>query len=148
MKLCSTDRVRFHGVKKYMETTKYGFGKAVALSFADAVTRVKETLALEGFGQLTEIDVQAKLKEKIGVEMEPYVILGMCNPKLAHQALLIETEIGLLLPCNVIVYEKDGVVRIAAQKPSLMSEVVGKSELETIVDEAEQHLRKALESIV
>ncbi len=148
MKLCSTDRVRFHGVKKYMETTKYGFGKTTTLSFADAVTQVKAALASEGFGQLTEIDVQAKLKEKLGVEMEPYVILGMCNPALAHQALLIETEIGLLLPCNVIVYEKEGVVRIAAQKPSLMSEVVGKSELETIVDEAEQHLRKALESIV
>lgn len=148
MKLCSTDRVRFHGVKKYMETTKYSFGKTTTLSFADAVTQVKAALASEGFGQLTEIDVQAKLKEKLGVEMEPYVILGMCNPALAHQALLIETEIGLLLPCNVIVYEKEGVVRIAAQKPSLMSEVVGKSELETIVDEAEQHLRKALESIV
>lgn len=131
-----------------METTNYGFGKTTTLSFADAVTQVKEALASEGFGQLTEIDVQAKLKEKLGVEMEPYVILGMCNPALAHQALLIETEIGLLLPCNVIVYEKEGVVRIAAQKPSLMSEVVGKSELETIVDEAEQHLRKALESIV
>lgn len=131
-----------------METTNYGFGKTTTLSFADAVTQVKAALASEGFGQLTEIDVQAKLKEKLGVEMEPYVILGMCNPALAHQALLIETEIGLLLPCNVIVYEKEGVVRIAAQKPSLMSEVVGKSELETIVDEAEQHLRKALESIV
>ena len=131
-----------------METTNYGFGKAVTLSFAEAVTRVKEALALEGFGQLTEIDVQAKLKEKLDVEMEPYVILGMCRPALAHQALLIETEIGLLLPCNVIVYEKEGVVRIAAQKPSLMSEIVGKPELKEVVEEAETRLRNALETIV
>lgn len=131
-----------------METTGYGFGKTVTLPFAEAVTQVKAALALAGFGQLTEIDVQSKLKEKIGVEMEPYVILGMCNPALAHQALLIETEIGLLLPCNVIVYEKEGVVRIAAQKPSLMAEVVGKPELKVVVEEAQQHLQKALETIV
>lgn len=131
-----------------METTGYGFGKTVTLPFVEAVTQVKAALALEGFGQLTEIDVQAKLKEKLGVEMEPYVILGMCNPALAHQALLIETEIGLLLPCNVIVYEREGVVRIAAQKPSLMSEIVGKSELKAIADEAEAHIMKALESII
>ena len=130
-----------------METTGYGFGKTVTLPFVEAVTQVKAALALEGFGQLTEIDVQSKLKEKIGVEMEPYVILGMCNPALAHQALLIETEIGLLLPCNVIVYEKDGVVRIAAQKPSLMSDIVGKSELKAIADEAEQSLRKAFDTV-
>ena len=130
-----------------METTKYGFGRRVTLSFADAVARVKEALALEGFGQLTEIDVQAKLKEKIGAEMEPYVILGMCNPALAHRALLVETEIGLLLPCNVIVYEKDGVVRIAAQKPSLMSEIVQKPAVKAVADEAEQRLRRALDAV-
>ncbi len=131
-----------------METTNYGFSKVVALPFADAVVKVKEVLALEGFGQLTEIDVQAKMKEKVGADMEPYVILGMCNPKLAHQALLIETEIGLLLPCNVIVYEKEGVVRVAAQKPSLMSQVVEKEALATVADEAEKRILSALDSIV
>lgn len=130
-----------------METTNYGFTKVVALPFADAVTKVKEVLAVEGFGQLTEIDVQAKLKEKVNADMEPYVILGMCNPKLAHQALLIETEIGLLLPCNVIVYVRDGITHIAAQKPSLMSQVVQKDELKTVADEAEARIVKALESI-
>lgn len=130
-----------------METTNYGFTKAVALPFADAVTKVKEKLALEGFGQLTEIDVQAKLKEKIGADMEPYVILGMCNPKLAHQALSIETEIGLLLPCNVIVYVQDGITHIAAQKPSLMLQIVEKDELKAVADEAEARIVKALESI-
>ncbi len=131
-----------------METTHYGFGKAVTLPFTEALTRIKETLAAEGFGQLTEINVQAKLREKLGIEMEPYMILGMCHPALAHQALLIETEIGLLLPCNVIVYEKGGAVRIAVQKPSLMFEVVGKPALKAVADEAETRLRKALETIM
>lgn len=130
-----------------METTNYGFSKVVALPFAEAVTRVKAALAQEGFGQLTEIDVQAKLKEKVGADMEPYLILGMCNPKLAHQALQIETEIGLLLPCNVIVYEKEGNVHVAAQKPSLMAQIVQKEELKTVADEAEKRILAALDSI-
>jgi uncharacterized protein (DUF302 family) len=131
-----------------MEMTNYGFSKTVALPFAEAVTAVKAALAKEGFGQLTEIDVQAKLKEKIEVEMGPYVILGMCNPALAHQALQIETEIGLLLPCNVIVYEKEGVVRVAAQKPSLMADVVRKEALKVVSDEAEKRILAALETVV
>ena len=131
-----------------METTNYGFSKIVALPFAEAVTAVKAALAKEGFGQLTEIDVQAKLKEKLGTDMEPYLILGMCNPKLAHQALQIETEIGLLLPCNVIVYEKEGSVHVAAQKPSLMSQVVQKEALKAVADEAEKGLLAALDAIV
>ncbi|MFZ2187154.1 MAG: DUF302 domain-containing protein [Candidatus Moraniibacteriota bacterium] len=130
-----------------METTNYGFTKTVALPFAEAVAKVKAVLAEEGFGQLTEVDVQAKMKEKVGAEMEPYLILGMCHPKLAYQALLIETEIGLLLPCNVIVYEKEGVVRVAAQKPSLMAQVVQKEELKAVSDEAERRILAALESI-
>src|SRR3989338_10531559 len=129
-----------------METTNYGFSKIVALPFAEAVTAVKAALAKEGFGQLTEIDVQAKLKEKVGMDMEPYLILGMCNPKLAYQALQIETEIGLLLPCNVIVYEKEGSVHVAAQKPSLMSQVVQKEALKA-VEEAEKGLLAALEAV-
>ncbi|HCJ45315.1 MAG: DUF302 domain-containing protein [Candidatus Moranbacteria bacterium] len=130
-----------------METTNYGFSKVVSLPFAEAIAKVKEVLALEGFGQLTEIDVQTKMKEKVGADMEPYVILGMCNPSLAYQALQIETEIGLLLPCNVIVYEKDGIVRIAVQKPSLMSRVVGKEALKPVVDEAEIRMLEAMENI-
>ncbi|MDP3957824.1 MAG: DUF302 domain-containing protein [bacterium] len=131
-----------------METTNYGFSKAVVLPFVEAVAKVKEVLAKEGFGQLTEIDVQAKLKEKVGADMEPYVILGMCHPQLAYQALQIETEIGLLLPCNVIVYEKEGVVRVAAQKPSLMADVVRKEALKVVSDEAEKRILAALETVV
>ncbi len=130
-----------------METTNYGFGKTVALLFAEAVAKVKDALAAEGFGQLTEIDVQAKLKEKLGIDMEPYVILGMCNPQLAHQALSIETEIGLLLPCNVIVYEKDGAVHIAMQKPSLMLQIVQKDELKAVADEAEKRMLAAFDAV-
>ena len=131
-----------------METTNYGFTKTVTLPFAEAVTKVKEALAAEGFGQLTEIDVQAKLKEKVGADMEPYLILGMCNPQLAHRALSIETEIGLLLPCNVIVYEKDGIVHIAMQKPSLMSQVVGKEGLEAVAEEAQKHMLAAFDAVI
>lgn len=130
-----------------METTNYGFSKTVALPFAEVVTVVKAALAKEGFGQLTEIDVQAKMKEKVGADMESYVILGMCHPQLAYQALQIETEIGLLLPCNVIVYEKQGVVRVAAQKPSLMAQVVEKEALRVVSDEAEKRILAALEAI-
>ena len=130
-----------------METTNYGFTKTVALPFTEAVTAVRAALAQEGFGQLTEIDVQAKMKEKVGVDMEPYVILGMCNPKLAHQALLLEIEIGLLLPCNVIVYVRDSVTHIAAQKPSLMSQLIEKEGIKAVADEAEARIVKALGSI-
>lgn len=130
-----------------METTNYGFSKVVTLPFTEAVTSVKSALTKEGFGLLTEIDVQAKMKEKVDADMEPYVILGMCHPKLAYQSLQIETEIGLLLPCNVIVYEKDGVVHVAAQKPSLMSSVVQKEALKVVADEAEKRILVALNSI-
>lgn len=131
-----------------METTNYGFTKSMTLSFVEAVIAVKKALTEEGFGQLTEIDVQAKMKEKVGADMEPYVILGMCSPQLAYQALLIETEIGLLLPCNVIVYEKEGVVHVSVQRPSLMSQIVEKKELEVIANEAERRILSALHSIV
>lgn len=130
-----------------METTNYGFTRVVALPFAEAVGVVKEALAHEGFGQLTEVDVQDKMREKVGAEMEPYLILGMCHPKLAYQALQGETEIGLLLPCNVIVYEKDGVVHVAAQRPSLMAQVVQKETVRAVSDEAERRILSALNAI-
>src|SRR5688572_23344663 len=94
------------------QQTAYGLSTRTSLSFDEAVERITSELKEEGFGILTTIDVQATLKEKIDVDREPYVILGACNPKLANQAINVETEIGLLLPCNVIVYTQDGATHI------------------------------------
>ena len=89
-------------------TTGYTLTEPTTLSFADAVARVRAELKEEGFGVLCEIDVQATLREKLGVERAPYTILGACNPSLAHEALTAEPQLGTLLPCNVVVYERDG----------------------------------------
>jgi uncharacterized protein (DUF302 family) len=95
------------GRRKGMTTmTDYGIRKTLACTYEEAVPRVKEALASQGFGVLTEIDVKATLKKKLDVDFQKYVILGACNPTIAHKTLQAEEEIGLLLPCNVIVYEK------------------------------------------
>lgn len=111
-----------------MTTTDYGIRTVLELPFAEAVERTKEALKAEGFGVLSEIDLQAKLREKLGVEVVPYLILGACNPPLAYKALQAEPEIGLLLPCNVIVYgTPDGRTVVAAVDPDAMLAVVGDS---------------------
>lgn len=128
--------------------TAYTLGGSTSLDFADAVARVRETLKEEGFGVLTEIDVQATLQEKLGKDMPPYLILGACNPPYAHQALELEPELGALLPCNVVVYtQPDGTTRVSAVDPVAMLGTVGRPELEPIADEIEEKIERALQKV-
>lgn len=123
----------------------YTLSHTTRLSFADAVARARETLKDEGFGVLTEIDVQATLREKLGEETRPYLILGACNAPYAHRALRLEPELGTLLPCNVVVYEQeDGQTRVAGVDPAAMLGIVGRSELEPIADEIRARVERAL----
>ena len=114
------------------------------LSFDDAVTKIRVALAEQGFGILTEIDVQATMKAKLDVDVEPYLILGACNPPLAHRALQLEPTIGLLLPCNVVVRVAAGVTHVQAMDPQLMVVIVDKPGLQAVADEAGERLRRAL----
>ena len=126
---------------------KYGFTRTVPLPYDRAVERVTEELKKEGFGVLTTIDVKATLKQKLDVEFPRYVILGACNPPLAHRALQAETDIGLLLPCNVIVYEKEGTTVVGAFDPMTMVPLVEKPGLEPIAREVRKKLETALAAL-
>jgi uncharacterized protein (DUF302 family) len=131
-------------------TARYEMSTTVAGAFAEEKARVIDALKTQGFGVLTEIDVQKTLKEKIGAEMEPYVILGACNPQLAHRALDADRAIGLLLPCNVVLREEDGTVRVSILDPEKMFEVVDastKHDLEGLPKEARAKLSAALRSL-
>lgn len=126
----------------------YGYSRHVPLSFEEAQQRVRETLQHEGFGVLTEIDVTATLKQKIDADLgRRYVILGACNPKLAHQALQSERDIGLLLPCNVIVYEQDEGCIVAALDPEKALGIVQNEGLQSVAKQAGEHLRRAVDAI-
>lgn len=114
------------------------------LSYDEAVPKVKEAFKAHGFGTLTEIDVRATLKEKLGEDMEPYVILGACNPQLAHRALDIEREIGLLLPCNVVVRSDGNRSMVQALDPSVIADVPGNAALQPIAEEAGRRIDAAL----
>lgn len=115
-----------------MLATGYTLSETTSAPLADAVERVRSELAAEGFGVLCDIDVQTTLQTKLGVETEPYVILGACNPPLAHRALEAEPELGVLLPCNIVVYERDGLTHLAAIDPERMLSIVGNEELTPI----------------
>ena len=125
----------------------YGFSKTVELSFKDTINKVTEELKKEGFGILTTIDIKETLKNKIDVDFKKYTILGACNPPLAHKALQAEEEIGLLLPCNVIVYEKDSKSVVSVFDPSLMSKVVENENLTSIAEEVKEKLQRVFDSI-
>jgi uncharacterized protein (DUF302 family) len=119
----------------------------VDLPYAEAVRRTREALAEQGFGVLSEIDVQATLREKRGREIEPYVILGACNPDLAARALDIDRSIGVLLPCNVVVSGRDGGSTIRMLDPLLMAAVMGREELQPVAQEAGRRLQVVLDQL-
>lgn len=125
----------------------YGMRTRLAVPYEEAVRRTTEALKAEGFGVLTEIDVEATLRKKLGAEFRRYVILGACNPALAHRALTAEVEIGLLLPCNVIVYEEDGETVVSIADPRAMLEIARSPALEPIAAEARQRLGRALAAL-
>jgi uncharacterized protein (DUF302 family) len=128
--------------------TKFGFGKPVDLGFEEAVETVTEELGKEGFGVLTEIDVQATLKKKLGEDMPPYRILGACNPPLAHQAVTAVPEIGLLLPCNVLVREDDeGKVHVSFMDPGSVLGLVDNPDVEPLAEQVKEKLERVLAAL-
>lgn len=126
-----------------------GYGRTVLIDdpVTEAVGKVKDALKGQGFGTLTEIDVQATLREKIGAEIAPYVILGACNPVLAHRALQAEPDIGLLLPCNVVVRVHGDRTQVSALDPEIIADLADHPDLKPIADEATRLLDAALESL-
>ena len=123
-----------------MLVSSYTLRETTQLPFDEAVERVRAELAREGFGVLCEIDVQATLKEKLGVDGEPYLILGACNPPLAHRALEAEPAVGVLLPCNVVVYEREGKSHISAVDPEKMLSIVDNEQLAGVAAEVKERL--------
>jgi uncharacterized protein (DUF302 family) len=127
--------------------TRYTLSTTTSLSFDDAVSRARAELAAEGFGVLCEIDVQATLRQKLGIDREPYFILGACNPPLAHAALEAEPELGVLLPCNVVVYEQQGHVHIAAVDAEQMLSIVGNEQLAATATEVRRRLAAVVDRV-
>jgi uncharacterized protein (DUF302 family) len=125
----------------------YGFTKDLNMPYGTAIDRVKDALKKEGFGVLTEINIQSKMKEKLGIDMNKYIILGACNPANAYKAILSEENIGLMLPCNVIVYEKGGKTVLSVIRPSVAMQMVDNAELQKVSEEVEKKLKKAFDAV-
>ena len=130
-----------------MQAVEYGVGRDLDQPFQEVLGRVREALKAEGFGVITEIDVQKTMKEKLGIDGRPHVILGACNPKYAHEALSVEDDLGLLLPCNVVVYEKGEGSRVAVINAVAMMGMVGNDRLAPIADEIQERLDRVLASL-
>ena len=131
-----------------MATAHFGYEKTLgSVGFDEAITRVTEALQAEGFGVLTEIDVQATLKKKIDVEMDPYKILGACDPKLAHRAISSDPGIGLLLPCNVVVRRTAEGVSVSIASPKAMFAFVDDPDLVPVAAEADERIRRVVEAL-
>jgi uncharacterized protein (DUF302 family) len=132
-----------------LSKTEYGLKKEVDISYEDTVVKITEELKKEGFGVLTEIDVKKTLKAKIDEDFTKYVILGACNPNLAFKALSQEIDIGLLLPCNIVVYEnpENGKTVVSAIDPATMVQITGREDLKEFSEQVGQKLTSALERV-
>jgi uncharacterized protein (DUF302 family) len=131
------------------QTTRYGIGITIPLEYGPAVERTRQALAAEGFGVLTEIDVAATLKKKLDVDFRPYVILGACNPPLAYRALTAELDIGLLLPCNIVVYADNvpGRSVVAVLDPIEALQLSGNEQIRPLAEDVKARLTRVLEAI-
>lgn len=125
----------------------YGMSRTITRSFEEVDQEVRAALAEQGFGVVTEIDMQATLRNKINVEIEPQIILGVCNPKYAHRALQAEPSIGLLLPCNVVIRRTDAGTVVEMINPQMMAEITSAPEMAVIADEVSEKLSAALASL-
>ena len=125
----------------------YGFTKELNIPYGKVIELVKESLKEEGFGVLTEIDVQDKIKKELGIDIKKYIILGACNPSNAHKAILAEENIGLMLPCNVIVYEKGGKTVVSIIRPTVSMQMVDNAGLQKVSEEVEVKLKKAFDAL-
>ncbi|GAB4287932.1 MAG: DUF302 domain-containing protein [Ignavibacteriaceae bacterium] len=127
--------------------TEYGFSRKVNLPFEATLEKVTDELKKEGFGVLTSIDVKDTMKKKLDIDFKKYTILGACNPPIAHKALSEEEELGLLLPCNIIVYEKEDSTRVSFFDPELMTKIVANEKLKPIASEVKQKLLKVADAL-
>lgn len=128
-----------------IEQTSVGIRVKVQIPYSQAVEKTIEALKTEGFGVLTTIDVKQTLQEKLGAEHRPYVILGACNPPLAHRALTANPEVGLLLPCNVVVYEEEHGCVVSAMDPTVAAQILPNAELQQVAKEARAKLERVLQ---
>jgi uncharacterized protein (DUF302 family) len=125
----------------------YGYKKQVNLTYIAAVQKVRDELQKEGFGVITEVDVKGILKKKLDVDYSDYIILGACNPPFAYQALQIEKDVGLMMPCNVIVYSDKGKTFISAAMPTSLMSLIGNDDLQSTAKKIEQKLKKAVDEV-
>lgn len=125
----------------------YGFTKELNIPYGKVIELVKDALKEEGFGVLTQIDIQERIKKELGLDIKKYIILGACNPSSAHQAILTEENIGLMLPCNVVVYEKGAKTILSIIRPTVAMQMVDNAGLQKVSEEVEGKLKKAFDAL-